>query len=159
MKFEASIKEQPERFVAYMRHVGPYPEMGKTFEKFFAWAGQRGLLQSPTVESLAVYYDDPKTVDASELRSDVCITVPADTQVDGEVKTMTIPGGEFAVAHVEIDPSEYGAAWDKLLGEWMPANGVQPDATRMCFELYLNDPEQHPEKKHVVDICEPMVKG
>ena len=156
MKFEAGIKEQPDRFVATMRHVGPYPEIGKVFEKFMGWAGAKGLLQFPTTEMLAVYHDDPSTVDASKLRSDVCITVPKGTEVDGEVKTMTIPGGAFAVAHVEIDATEYGAAWDKLIGEWMPANGATADASRMCYELYLNDPEQHPEKKHIVDICEPV---
>ena len=159
MKFEASIKELPDRVVAYMRHVGPYREIGEVFERFFAWAGPKGLLQLPTTQSLAVYHDDPGTVEASKLRSDVCITVPEGTQVDGKVKTMTIRGGTFAVAHVEIDVMEYGAAWDKLVGEWMPAHGTVPDGSRMCYELYLNDPEQHPEKKHIVDICEPVVKG
>jgi len=158
MKFEAGIKEQPDRFVATMRHVGPYNEIGKVFEKFMGWAGAKGLLQFPTTEMLAVYHDDPSTVDASKLRSDVCITVPQGTEVDGEVKTMAIPGGAFAVAHVEIDATEYGAAWDKLMEEWMPAHGATADASRMCYELYLNDPEQHPEKKHIVDICEPVKK-
>jgi len=156
MKFEAGIKEQPERFVAYMRYVGPYPGIGKAWEKFMGWAGAKGLLQFPATEMLAVYYDNPKMVDESKLRSDVCITVPVGTEVDGEVKTMIIPGGKFAVAHVEIDVTQYGEAWDKLMGEWIPANGVTPDASRMCYELYLNDPEQHPEKKHIVDICEPI---
>ncbi|MFC2095843.1 GyrI-like domain-containing protein [Candidatus Bipolaricaulota bacterium] len=45
------------------------------------------------------------------------------------------------------------------MGEWMPENGCVPDETRLCFELYLNDPNQHPEKKHIVDICEPVVKN
>ncbi|MBU1048728.1 GyrI-like domain-containing protein [Candidatus Bipolaricaulota bacterium] len=156
MKFEAQVKEQPARFVAFMRHVGPYSEIGKAWDKFMGWAGQKGLLQFPTTEMLSIYHDDPSTVDASQLRSDVCITVPAGTRVDGEVKTMTLPGGMFAVAHVEIDATEYGAAWDKLMGEWMPAHGATPDISRKCFELYLNDPNQHPEKKHIVDICEPV---
>lgn len=159
MKFEAAIKKQPDRFVATMRHIGPYNEIGKTWEKFMGWAGQKGLLQFPATEMLGVYHDDPGTVEASKLRSDVCITVPEGTQVDGEVKTMKIPGGAFAVAHVEIDPTEYGAAWDKLIGEWMPAHGATPDISRMCYELYLNDPEQHPQKKHIVDICEPILKS
>ena len=106
---------------------------------------------------LAVYHDDPKEVDVSELRSDACLTVPEGTDGDGDVKTMKIPGGLFAVAHVEIDQTEYGEAWDKLLGEWMPENGHDSDTVRMCYELYLNDPDQHPEKKHIVDICEPVL--
>ncbi|MBU0595440.1 GyrI-like domain-containing protein [Candidatus Bipolaricaulota bacterium] len=159
MKFEAAVKELPERFVACTRHVGPYPEIGKAIEKMFQWAGPKGLIQFPKTQLLAVYHDDPQKVGSSELRSDACLTVPEGTKGDGAVHTMTIPGGLFAVAHVEIDASEYGAAWDKLVGEWMPENGVESDIERMCYELYLNDPDQHPEKKHIVDICEPVKKA
>jgi AraC family transcriptional regulator len=156
MKFEAEVKELPERNVACVRHVGPYPEIVKAIERIFSWAGPKGLIRFPKTQVLAVYHDDPKTVDASQLRSDACITVPEGTPADGDVKTMRIPGGLFAVAHVEIDASEYGAAWDKLVGEWMPENGYLSDSDRLCYEIYLNDPEKHPEKKHIVDICEPV---
>jgi AraC family transcriptional regulator len=156
MNFEAEVKELPERFVACIRHVGPYQEIGKAIEKIFQWAGPKGLIQFPKTVSLAVYHDNPETVDPSELRSDACLTVPEGTEVDGDVNTMRIPGGLFAVAHVEIDPSEYGEAWDRLVSDWMPENGYSPDTERMCYELYLNDPDQHPEGKHIVDICEPV---
>ena len=63
----------------------------------------------------------------------------------GDVRTMRIPGGLFAVAHVEIDASEYGDAWDCLVGEWMPDHAVESDVERMCYEMYLNDPNEHPE--------------
>ena len=158
MKFEAEVKELPERFVACIRHVGPYPEIGKAIEKIFAWAGPKGLIQFPKTDVLAVYHDNPEETAEAELRSDACITVPEGTAAEGEVTTMKIPGGKFAVAHVEIDSSEFGAAWDKLIGEWMPESGCTPDIERLCYELYLNDPEQHPEKKHIVDICEPVKK-
>ena len=157
MKFEAEVKELPERFVACIRHVGPYPEIGRAIERIYQWAGPKGLIQFPKTQSLAVYHDSPEEVDVSKLRSDACLTVPEGTEVDGEVKTMRIPGGPFAVAHVEIDVTEYGEAWDKLVGEWIPENGYTPDTDRMCYELYLNDPTQHPENKHIVDICEPVL--
>ena len=160
MKFEAEVKELPERTVACIRHVGPYNEIGKAIEKVFAWAGPKGLIQFPKTQLLAVYHDDPSNVDTSELRSDACLSVPEGTEVDGEAKTMKIPGGLFAVAHVEIDVTQYGEAWDKLVGEWIPESGYEPDypSDRLCYDLYLNDPDQHPEKKHIVDICEPVRK-
>ncbi len=159
MKFSAEVKELPERNVACIRHVGPYPKIGETIEKIFAWAGPKGLIQFPKTELLAVYYDNPETVAQADLRSDACITVPEGTQPDGEACAMKIPGGVFAVAHVEIDVSEYGEAWDRLVGEWIPENGYVPDDSRLCYELYLNDPDEHPEKKHIVDICEPVRKA
>ena len=156
MKFHAEVKELPERNVACVRHIGPYPQIGEALNKVFQWGMGKGLVKFPGTETLAVYYDSPETVEVSKLRSDGCITVPEGTPVDGEVNTMKVPGGRFAVAHVEIDQSEYGEAWDKLVGEWMPENGVKSDESRLCYELYLNDPDQHPEKKHIVDICEPI---
>ena len=156
MKFEAEVKDLPERFVACIRHIGPYNKIGQAIERVFAWAGPKGLVQFPNTQCLAVYHDDPQKVDPSELRSDACLTVPGGTTGDADVNTMTIPGGSFAVAHVEIDPSEFGEAWDRLVGEWMPEQSLESDASRMCYELYLNDPESHPEGKFVVDICEPV---
>ena len=101
-------------------------------------AEPKGLIQFPKTECIAVYHDDPK-------------------KVDGDVNTMTVPGGWLAVARVEVDPSEFGAARDKLLGEWIPENGYESDNDRMAYELYLNDHTQHPEGKFILDICEPVL--
>jgi len=68
---------------------------------------------------------------------------------------MSLPGGLFAVGHVEVNQDQFGEAWDKLMGEWLPESGYQPD-DRPCYELYLNDPKQHPEGKFIIDICEPV---
>jgi AraC family transcriptional regulator len=68
---------------------------------------------------------------------------------------MTIPGGKFAVARFEIRPDQFGEAWDALMGEWFPSSGYQPD-DRMCYEVYLAEPDTHPEGMFVIDICEPV---
>ncbi len=156
MKMEVEVKELPELHVAYVRHIGPYSrEMPKAVQKILKWAGPRGLLRFPQTQLLGVYHDNPEITDEAKLRCSACITVPKDTRVEGEVGKMTIPGGLFAVAHVEISADEYGAAWDKLMGEWLPESGYQPD-DRLCYEVYLNDPDQHPQHKHIIDICEPI---
>ena len=155
IEMNVEVKELPELHVAYIRHIGPYPGIAKAIEKLMKWAGPHGLINFPETTLLGVYHDNPEITEESKLRSSACITVPEGTPVDGEVGKMTIPGGLFAVAHVEIDPDQYGEAWDKLMGEWFPESGYQPD-DRMCYEVYLNDPEQHPKGKHIVDICEPV---
>ncbi|HHR85908.1 MAG TPA: AraC family transcriptional regulator, partial [Candidatus Acetothermia bacterium] len=127
MKFSAEVKELPERNVACVRHIGPYPKIGEAFERIFALAGEKGLIRFPETQVLAVYHDDPGEMDPEKLRSDACITVPEGAKGEGEIRTMKIPGGLFAVAHVEIDQSEYGDAWDRLLGEWIPESGYDPD--------------------------------
>ena len=155
IKMQVDVKEMPEMHVAYIRHIGPYNQIGGAFGKLMQWAGPRGLLRFPETKMLGVYHDDPGITEESKLQSSACITVPEGMPVDGEVGTMRIPGGLFAVGHVEINPDQFGEAWDKLMGEWLPESGYQPD-DRPCYELYLNDPKQHPEGKFIVDICEPV---
>ena len=155
MKFKAEAKTLPELHVAYVPHIGPYNRIGEAIRTLMKWAGPRGLINFPETKLLAVYHNNPEITDESRLQSDACITVPKGTEVQGEVGTMTIPGGLFAVAHVEIDGTQFGEAWDKLIGEWMPEHGYQGD-NRLCYEMYLNDPEKHQEKKHIIDICEPV---
>jgi AraC family transcriptional regulator len=154
LKYGVEVKEMPELHVAYIRHIGPYNQVGEAMQRLFKWAAPRGLLHLPETQPLTVYRDDTKTTETEKLRSDACITVPKGTKVDGEVGLMTVPGGKFAVGHFEIDGTQFGEAWDALLGGWMPSSGYQSDS-RMCYELYLNDP-QAPQKKFIVDICEPV---
>lgn len=144
--------------MAYVRHVGPYAGDAKLFERLFGalcqWAGPRGLI-GPTSKFLTIYHDNPEVTAPEKLRISVCVTVPAETQGSGEVGILTIPAGKYAVARFELDPSEYGAAWTWLMGTWLPSSGYQPD-DRPCFEVMLNDPHQHPEGKHRVEIWEPV---
>ena len=158
-QIQVEVKEMPELNVAYVRHIGPYKGDWKLFENLFdqlmKWAGPRGLLRFPQTQVLSVYHDDPKITEEDKLRTSACITVPEDAQVDGAVGKMTIPGGQFAVARFEIAQDEFENAWNMLMGGWMPESGYQPD-DRLCYELNHNDPKEHPEHKHIVDICVPV---
>jgi AraC family transcriptional regulator len=149
------VKELPALHVAYVRHVGPYNRIGEAFGRLTRWAGPRGLLRFPETKSLTVYRDSPETTEEAKLRSDACITVAEGTKVDGEVNLMRIPGGTFVVGRFEIAGDQFGEAWNALMGGWLPGSGYQPD-DRMCYEVYLNDHEQHPQKKFIIDICEPI---
>ena len=105
------VKEIPEMHVAYVRHIGPYKGDPALFErlftKLFEWAGSHDLLHIPETKVMAVYHDNPEVTDESKLRTSMCITVPENTEVEGEVGKMTIPGGKYAIAHFEIDQTEY----------------------------------------------------
>jgi AraC family transcriptional regulator len=155
LKTEIEVKDIPEMHLAYVRHIGPYAKNEKLFEglmnKLCAWAGPRGLLERPDAKILAVYHDNPDITDEKNLRTDMCITVPPDTKVDGEIGKSVIPAGKYAVAHFELDPDQYADAWSTIYGGWLPESGYQPD-DRPGFELYLNNPDNHPEHKCAVDI-------
>ncbi|MBD3237570.1 MAG: helix-turn-helix domain-containing protein [Candidatus Eisenbacteria bacterium] len=158
-EIQVEVKQMPEMHVAYVRHIGPYAGDDKLFrglfEKLMKWAGPRGLLRFPETQMLSVYHDDPEVTEEEKLRVSVCITVPKGTPVEGEIGEMTIPAGQYAVGHFELLPSEFGDAWQALYGGWLPDSGYAPDE-RPCYELYLNDPNEHPEGKHIVEICIPV---
>jgi AraC family transcriptional regulator len=147
------VKELPKMNLAYIRHIGPYMGNEKLFEglwnRLFAWAGPRGLIGGPGFTSLIIYHDDPNLCDHDKLRTSVCITVPENTPVDGEVGTMKLEGGKYVVARFEVGPEDFGTAWEWLYGKWFPQSGYQPDE-KPCFEMY---PEEPKDGKFIVDIC------
>jgi AraC family transcriptional regulator len=158
-KHKVEVRDVPKMHVVYIRHIGPYKgdaELFKgLFNRLFTWAGAHELLQFPRTKVLTVYHDNPDVTDDDKLRTSVCITVPENTPVEGEVGAMDIPAGKYAIGHFEIEENGYERAWDALYGVWLTESGYQPE-DRPPFELYLNDPKEHPEHKHIVDIYMPV---
>lgn len=153
------VKALPEMQVAYVRHIGPYQGDSELFAglfgKLMAWAGPRGVLQQPDMKMLSIYHDDPDITTDERLRVEVCVSIPEEMAVEGEIGKMLVAGGQYAVGRFELSAQEYTAAWQAIYGEWLPQSGYQPD-DRPAYELYLNNPEEHPEHKHIVDICVPV---
>lgn len=157
--FDVTVQDEPAFHVAYVRHIGPYQGDGELFKALFgrlmAWAGPRGLVCPPETRFLTIYHDDPNITEASKLRTSVCISVPEDTQVSGEVGKMAVPAGRYARLRFELLPTDYQAAWETVYGSWLPDSGYQPvDAPP--YEQYLNDASKHPEGKAIVEICLPV---
>ncbi|HPE69880.1 MAG TPA: GyrI-like domain-containing protein [Thermotogota bacterium] len=156
------VKDFPKTTVAYVRYIGPYQGDGALFENLFnrlcGWAGPRGLLERENADFLIIYHDDPAVTEEAKLRTSVCLTVPEDTQVDGDVGKMEIPAGPYVFARFELGTEEYGAAWSWVYGQWLPQSGYVPD-DRPGFEFYPKDVKSSEEGKTVVDICVPLKKG
>lgn len=154
-----TIQQFPETTLAYVRHIGPYAGntelFGSLMQKIYGWAGPRGLIQFPNTQTLAVYHDDPHVTDEEKLRLIIGVTVPTDTEVDGEVGKMTLQGGDYAVGKFELNGDQYEEAWTSMYQSWLPQSGYQP-SNAPAFESYLNDPRQHPEGKHIVEIWIPV---
>ena len=155
-KSKVQVTELEQMTVAYVRYMGPYAGNEKLFEslfgKLYSWAAPRGLDKHSEAKNLIIYHDNPEITEEEKLRVSVCLTVPQDTAVDGEIGKMTIPQGKYAMARFELTPEEYGQAWDWVYSQWLPQSGYEPD-DRLCFELY---PEEEKEGKIVVDICIPV---
>lgn len=158
-KLDVRVEDLPETHVAYVRHVGPYKGDEALFKDLFnrlwTWAGPRNLINFPETKAIIVYHDHPDITEEDKLRTSVCITVPDDTKVSGEVGKMSLSAGTYAMARFELAGDEYEAAWEAVYGQWLPESGYQP-VDKPAFELYLSGPDQHPEGKFVLDICVPV---
>ncbi len=150
------VKNLPDVTVAYIRHIGPYKGDEALFQelwnKLFAWAGPRGLLAQPNLTSLAIYHDDPNITADMKLRTSICITVPEDCKVNGEIGKMKVEGGQYMVARFVVNASEFADAWQWIYAKWFPESGYQPD-DKPCFEMYTEEPKDGLFK---VDICIPV---
>lgn len=133
---QVQIVERPAQRVAYLRLTGPYPEvMPDGFRRLGAWSAERQLCGG---DWLALYWDDPMVTPAAELTSDVAVSVPADTDVEGDIQLQTIPAGQYACYRCQVSHGDFATPWNQLYREWLPQSGFQP-AEGPCFEQYLND--------------------
>lgn len=148
------VRDLPAKTLAYLRHVGPYAGDDNLFERlwgqFMAWAGPRGIL-GPQSECMTIYHDNPEITEQEKLRISLGCTVPPHTETSGEINLLDIPEGRYVCARFEIHPSDYGAAWNTVMTEWLPQNGWEP-SDAPAYECYLNDPKTHPEGKHIFEI-------
>ena len=158
--FTVKVENSEELEVAYVRHTGPYAGDGdlfnRLFEKLFQWAGPRGFLAQPGVKVLTIYHDSPEITEEDKLRISICVTVPKGTPAEGEIGRMTIPAGLYAIGSFEIDMDQYEDAWNGMMNAWLPKSGFQCSDHGLCYELNKNDPSEHPEHKHIVDIYIPV---
>jgi AraC family transcriptional regulator len=155
------VREMPAMTVAYIRHVGPYMGDEALFErlwgKLMQWAVPRGLVRSGETSYLCIYHDNPEITEHDKLRLSVCITVPPDTDVSGEVGMMNLEGGKYAVARFMLGEKDYGEAWNWLYATWLPNSGYVPD-DRAPFEMYPEESQTDTDAEghRPVDICIPV---
>jgi AraC family transcriptional regulator len=152
---QPNIKELPERLVAFVSFTGNYIGNTQVFVELFGklggWAGPKGLI-TPTTIFLSSYQDDPNVTPPDELKLDVCMSIDEGTEVEGEIQKKVLPGGEYAFMNAELTGvEEFGPAWEAVV-KWVTENNYDIDMSRPSYEIYLNNPEEHPEKHHIIDI-------
>jgi AraC family transcriptional regulator len=151
------VKEMPEFHLAFVEHIGPYQEDGALFDfllnQLVAWAGPKGLFNFPETALIIVYGDESSPDAPPSMR--MCIGIPEGTPMPEGIREMTIPGGKHAVGRFEIGNNEFGKAWSLMYGDLIPTHGGRP-GPGSAYEIKLNDSDEHPEHKHIVDICIPV---
>lgn len=138
--------------IARVRHVGPYAEVGPSFDRLFRWASAIG---APTGRVLTLSYDDPEAVPPERLRSDACVELRTDEEPPPGIGLGTVGGGRYAV-HRLVGPYEgISGAYTRLFCEWLPGSGESPgDGPRM--EIYRKTRAETTPDKLVTDLCVPL---
>lgn len=125
-------------------------------EKLFQYATKQNYHVFEDTKVLTIYHDHHEFTEDNHLRTSLCITIPGESAIEtNDIGIMVIPSGKYAVGHFEIFQDEYKRAWDFIYGEWLPNSGYKPRDS-YPFEVYRNDPKQHPKHKHIVDIYVPI---
>ena len=151
---QIEIKNLAPLRVAFVRHVGPYHEVGQTWEKLCNWAGRSGLM-GPDVRFLGASYDDPEVTPPDKLRYDACLAVDASIEPEGEVGVQEVGGGRYAVALHEGPYEDFKDTYGKIYGGWFPEQDCDPGAPP-CLEFYLNDPESTDPEDLLTEVWVPI---
>jgi len=149
MKLE--IRSLPPQRVAFLRHVGPYDQVGETWERLGDWVGSE-LLFGPSTLMLGVCWDDPEVTPAEKIRYDACVTVEDGFAPSGAIGVQTLPGGEYAVTLHEGPYSGLGETYAALFSREIPRLGREA-GDPPTLEVYLNDPESTEPEDLLTEVC------
>jgi len=142
--------------VAFIRHVGPYNEVGKAWAKLYPWAGRQGLL-GPATRVIGISHDDPDITPPDKLRYDAALTLSRPAAAAGEIGVREIPAGEYATA---LHTGPYNCLSDsyaELAGKWLPGTGRELRSAA-AIEFYLDSPQTTPVEQLRTEICLPLVE-
>ncbi len=157
---DVQVRVLPPLPLAYLRHIGPF--MGdvalfrRLFTQLIGWADGQGLM-TPETQVLSLFHDNPNLTPKAMHRLEVALSVPPSTKGEGPVGIQTLEGGRYATATARVTAQEIPAAWNTLVGDWLPGSGFQPDH-RPALEFYRNHPDQDPEGKYLLEIALPVRK-
>jgi AraC family transcriptional regulator len=152
--FHVTVKTLKPMRVAFMRHTGPYDQVGTTWDKLLPLLGKEGFLGGDTL-FIGIPHDDPDVTQPHRLRYDACVSVDAKFQPRRNIGAQTIEGGDYAVATHFGPYAKLSGSYARLLGQWLPRSGRELRALP-CFEIYLNSPEGTDPEDLITDIHAPL---
>lgn len=151
---EASVRKLDPKRVAFIRHRGPYAEVGPVWQRLTGWAGAAGVF-GPDTEKFGMTYDDPDTTPPEKIRYDACITIGPDVVPGEDIDVKDVPAGRYATAILVGSYEGLAETYDGLL-EWISQEGLTPTRDRPCLEFYLEDPASTPVSELRTEVCIPL---
>ena len=153
MVYQIELKTTAEQPTLTMREVNPVEKLPAFFGK--AFGGVMKYLQEigkqPAGMPFGIYYN----LDMEALDVEAGFPVTEVIKGKGEIKSSTIPGGDY-VATIHEGPYNSMEPAYEALTQWAQDNRYQP--TGIAYEYYLNDPGESDETIALTEIRFPVKK-
>lgn len=121
--------------IGYLLNTAPYsPQIPEFWEKVMTNGDfDRLMKKSAKMENFGICILN-KT-DTDKMDYVVGFDYDGNSEIDPDMMTMTLPGGQFAVFRAQ-DHTAIREVWTHIYTQWMPASGYEFDGERYDFELY-----------------------
>ena len=145
---------EPKNLI-YVALTGEYGTLnyGKAYEQLWAVVKSQKLF-TKGIESIGVFYDDPKITEISLQRSEICLSIHKPACPEGEVSCKSLAGGKYAVFFYQGSYSHLAAVDDAAM-RWVVESEYEL-RDEPLFEKYLNHSRRTPEEKLKTEIYIPI---
>jgi AraC family transcriptional regulator len=148
-QIEINMQNLGQMTLACVRHVGPYEQSKPAWDKLMKWAITSGAIEKDAT-FVGLAHDDPQATPPEKIRFDVCLTIPKDFKIKGDVKRLEAGGARYLHAR-HVGPYDKLRETYALLAKWFETNekefGKGP-----AIEVYRNDPKTTPPEELITDI-------
>lgn len=152
---QVEIRKYPALRVGAVRHLGPYIQINEAFAKLGELSAPARLFERPGAQMVALFYDDPDTTPADQLRSDAAVVVAPEVELPKGLKEQRIAAGDYA-STTHVGPYEQlGDTWARFMGEWLPASGRRI-GDGVSYEVYHNTPMDTPKEQLRTELRIPL---
>ena len=149
------IRTLPQQRLATIEHRGPYNRISDAFARLGQIAGPAGLFGADAA-MIALYFDDPETTPANELRAEAALSIGNEKGLPPTLGERHLAAGRYACTVHSGGYELIGDTWARLMGEWLPDSGLRI-AEGPSFERYLNTPMDVPTDQLRTEIYVPVV--
>lgn len=155
MKVE--IESQLQKRVAAVPHRGPYNTISQAFGLLGTLAGKARLFDTPIAAMVAIYYDNPQTTPAAELRSHAGLVVPSGVVLPKGLSEVHLPAGKYART-THLGPyQKLAEVWSQFMNEWLPQSGYRLGGGP-SYERYWNTPMNARPEQLKTDLYVPLLR-
>lgn len=149
---KANLVELPERYVAYVRHLGYGRSIRSAWQILKAWANTE---QRDFSQQFGLHHSNPAWVELAKCRYVACLAIDKPIYHRGVVNSLTIPGGLHAVFKLEGKYGELLPQLSNILERWLPASGFKMQSTPAYVHYHKNH-FLSPDERFELDFCLPL---